>query len=81
MKLKQRTFTIDEFVEAYEHDCMFAIQKLFLYPPHDSFDRYIINPIADGDFFLSDLYNFHLENLNMNPILAGKILKQKSKLP
>ncbi len=80
-KLKERTFTIDEFVEAYAEDCMFAIQKLFLYPPHESFDRYIIIPIADGEFYLSDLYNFHMENLNMNPILAGKILKQKSKLP
>jgi hypothetical protein len=81
MKLKQRTFTIEEFVEAYADDCMYAIQKLFLYPPHESFDRYIINPIADGEFYLSDLFNFHMENLNMNPILAGKILKQKSELP
>jgi hypothetical protein len=81
MKLKARQFTIDEFVDLYAEDCMYAIQKLFLYPPHESFDRYIINPIADGEFYLSDLYNFHMENLNMNPILAGKILKQKSELP
>jgi hypothetical protein len=81
MKLKERQFTIEEFIDMYAEDCMFAIQKLFLYPSHESFDRYIINPIADGEFYLSDLYNFHMENLNMNPILVGKILKQKSELP
>lgn len=80
-KLSNRTFTIDEFTKLYEEDCYKAIQKLFLYPYGDSVERYVINQIESKVFSLESLYDFHIHNLTVNPILAGKKLIQLSQLP
>ena len=76
MKLTNRTLTIDDFKLLYEKDCFKAIQTLFLYPYGDSVERYVINQLDAGNYSLEQLYNFHQENLTMNPVLAGKRLMQ-----